>query len=268
MDDAREFSHLAELVRRRAGIALTPDKAQAIARRLAPVAHVFGYRNSATLLAELAHPHEELAQAVTEAITTQDTSFFRDPAVFDYVASDIIPSLIAARADRKRLRIWCAGCATGQEAYSLAMLLAEAELDTQVWTINLIATDLSSRALARARDGIYSDYEIEQGLSPDLRARYFTEDGESWRASATLRRALVFRTFNLLDHFGWLGELDLVFCRNVLFYFEPTERAAVLEKLHHVLAADGRLVLGSAESNSDAARPFKPAPGPRGIFLR
>ncbi len=266
--DERAFANLADLVRRRAGIVLMPDKAHAIARRLTPVAHIFGFKHSENLLAELAHPNEELARAVTEAMTTQDTSFYRDPAIFHYLQTDILPALTAARIDRKRLRIWSAGCATGQEAYSLAMLLEESGLPASGWNIDLIATDLSSHAVARAKDGVYSQYEIQRGLSAASRSRHFIHDVDGWRATERLRRNVVFRTFNLLDHFGWLGELDVIFCRNVLIYFTPEEKAAVLEKLARTLAPDGRLVLGAAEGSANSASSFKPAPGPRGIFLK
>jgi chemotaxis protein methyltransferase CheR len=263
----RTFADLADLVRRRAGIALRADKAQTITRQLTPVARVFGFRDSEALLAELAHPHEELARAVTEAITTQDTSFFRDPVVFEYLAKTVLPEITEVRRSRGRLRIWSAGCATGQEAYSLAILLEESNLAATGWILDLIATDISSGAIARAKDGVYSQHEIQRGLPPVARSRYFTQDASGWRATERLRRSVTFRSFNLLDHFGWLGEFDIIFCRNVLIYITPEEKAALLEKLARALAIDGRLVLGAAEGAS-ATPFFNPAPGPRGIFLK
>ena len=262
------FGNLADLVRRRAGIALTPDKSHAISRRLAPVAHVFGFRNSEALLAELVHPQEELARAVTEAITTQDTSFFRDPAVFMHFEKEMLPALTQARADRKRLRIWSAVCATGQEAYSLAMLLDDSRPVASGWNIDLIATDLSSQAIARAKEAVYSQYEIQRGLSTTERSRHFSRDADGWRATERLRRMVTFRTFNLLDHFGWLGEVDVIFCRNVLMYLAPEEKVGVLHKLSQTLAADGRLVLGATEGIANSGSSFRPAAGPRGIFLK
>jgi chemotaxis protein methyltransferase CheR len=262
------FGNLSDLVRRRAGITLTRDNARAIGRRLTPVAHLFGFRNSEALLAELAHPHEELACAVTEAMTTQDTSFFRDPDIFAHFSEAILPSLAQARAGGKRLRIWSAGCATGQEAYSLAMLLDASNLVAEGWNIDLIATDFSGDAIARAKDGMYSQYEIQRGLPEAERLRHFTCDIDGWRATKRLRRMVMFRTFNLLDHFGWLGELDVIFCRNVFMYLAPEEKSGVLHKLSHTLAADGHLVLGATERCAGNALPFMPAPGPRGVFVR
>jgi chemotaxis protein methyltransferase CheR len=262
------FGDLADLVRRRAGIALTRDKSHAIQRRLAPVAHIFGFRNSEALLAELAYPHEELARAVTEAITTQDTSFFRDPDVFEHFEKHTLPALIESRAERRRLRIWSAGCATGQEAYSLAMVLDDANLVAEGWNIDLIATDLSGDAIARAKDAVYSQYEIQRGLPVAGRSRHFSRDAGGWRATERLRRMVMFRTFNLLDHFGWLGELDVIFCRNVLMYLAPEEKVGVLQKLSQTLAMDGCLVLGTTEGIANSESPFRPAAGPRGVFLR
>jgi chemotaxis protein methyltransferase CheR len=267
MDDGA-FANLADLVHRRAGIVLTADKAPSIARRLASVAHVFGFRDSKTLLAELAYPHEELARAVTEAVTTQDTAFFRDPGMFAYFKDDVLPAMIVARAARKRLRIWSAGCATGQEAYSIAMMLDESNLVAEGWNFDLIATDFSSDAIARAKSGVYSQYEIQRGLPVPARSRHFIHGADGWRANERLRRAVMFRTFNLLDHFGWLGSIDIIFCRNVLIYLAPEEKAAVAEKFARTLAQDGRLVLGAAEGSADMPAPFKTAPGPRGIFLK
>jgi chemotaxis protein methyltransferase CheR len=262
------FIHLAELVRRRAGIELAPEKAHAIVRRLAPVANIFGFKDSEMLLAELAHPREELAQAVTEAITTQDTSFFREPAVFEYFEQIVLPALTLARAQKKRLRIWSAGCATGQEAYSLAMLLEDADLHARSWNVDLLATDFSADAISRAKEGMYSDYEIQRGLSPAMRSRHFVRESDGWRATQRLRRAVTFRPFNLLDHFGWLGDIDVIFCRNVMIYLTREEKSALLEKIDRTLSADGWLILGSAEGGSPETLPFEPVPGPRGIFRK
>ncbi|MGD0189907.1 MAG: protein-glutamate O-methyltransferase CheR [Rhizomicrobium sp.] len=266
--DQSGFAHLAELVRNRAGIALPAEKSHATIRRLAPVARMFGFSDSASLLAELAHPREELAQAVTEAVTVQDTSFFRDPLIFQHVKTAILPELIDARRQSRRIRIWSAGCATGQEAYSLAMILDELNLASGGWMIDLIATDLSGDAIARAKDGLYSSYEIQRGLAPELVSRYFVEDRCGWRAIERLRRAIAFRTFNLLDHFGWLAGMDVIVCRNVFLYLAPEEKPGIVGKMARILAADGCLVLGEAEGSAAKALPFMTPSGPRGVFTK
>jgi chemotaxis protein methyltransferase CheR len=266
--DQSGFAHLAELVRSRAGIEIRADRSHATIRRLTSVARMFGFTDSASLLAELDHPGEDLAQAVTEAVTVQDTSFFRDPLLFEHVRTAILPDLIDARRDKRRVRIWSAGCATGQEAYSLAIILEEMNLASEGWMIDLIATDLSGAAIARAKDGVYSSYETHRGLSPEMISRYFVEDDRGWRATERLRRAIVFRTFNLLDHFGWLAGIDVIFCRNVFLYLAPEEKPVILEKMARILAADGRLVLGEAEGSAAKALPFMTPDGPRGIFRK
>ncbi len=262
---SEEFAHLADLLRRRSGLLLTPDKTVLAESRLARVARLYGFKNGAALLAELDHPREELAQAVTEAMTTNETSFFRDRAVFERFRSAILPALCETRAARRRIRIWCAAAATGQEAYSLAMILDEADLAAQGWKIDLIATDLSSEAVARAKEGVYSQFEVQRGLPIQLLINHFTQQGNLWRVSARLRRMVTFRTFNLLDNFGWLGTLDVIFCRNALLYFEPHAKAQVFAKLAETLAPDGTLALGASESG---AKQFAAAKGPHGLFIK
>ncbi|MGH6871158.1 MAG: CheR family methyltransferase [Rhizomicrobium sp.] len=239
---------LADLLQRRSGLAIGADKARLIESKLAPVARRFGYRGCGEMLAELPWPPEELAEAITDAMTTNESSFFRDRAPFEQFRERIVPALCAARSGRKRLRIWCAAAAAGQEAYTLAMILAEMGLAADGWKIDLIATDLSRTAIARAREGVYSQYEAQRGLSVQMLVDNFTQEGANWRVAERLRRMVTFRAFNLLDHFGWLGEIDIVFCRNVLMYLEPHSKAAVLDKIAAALAPDGYLVLGAKEN--------------------
>jgi chemotaxis protein methyltransferase CheR len=259
------FADLAELLRRRSGLVLTPDKLALAKSRLAPVAHLFGFRDVAALLAEFPYPREEIAQAVTEAMTTNETSFFRDRAPFAHFRDVVLPALTVSRDRSRRLRIWCAAVSTGQEAYSLAMILDEANLAGLDWRIDLIATDLSAAAIARAKDGVYSQFEVQRGLPIQSLLKHFTQEGSQWRVSDRLRRMVSFRTFNLLDDFGWLGEIDVIFCRNVLLYFDGPSRATIFAKLADSLAPDGTLVLGATES----ADPFiVAAEAPRGFFVR
>lgn len=238
-----EFAQLADLVHRRSGLVLTPDKMRFAESKLVPVAQRFGFRKPHELYVELAHPQEEIAQAVAEAMTVNDSWFFRDRAVFDRFRDTILPRLVEARAKQRRLRIWCAAAAHGQEAYSIAMLLDETGLAAQDWKIELFATDFSGEAIARAREGVYSQYEVQRGLPVQQLIRYFSQEESGWRVNDRLRHAITFRTFNLLDNFGWLGKLDVVFCRNVLIYFDEHTKADVLKKSAEVLAPDGYMVL-------------------------
>ena len=165
-----EFANLADLVRRRSGLVLTLDKIRLAESKLAPIVDRFGFRKSAELYAELLHPREEIAQAVAEAMTVNDSSFFRDRTPFDHFRDAMLPQLAQRRAGVKRLRIWCCAAANGQEAYSLAMLLDEAGLAAQDWKIELIATDFSAEAIARAREGVFSQYEVQRGLPIDRKS--------------------------------------------------------------------------------------------------
>jgi len=247
-----DLRHLADLLHRRSGLTIGAEKARLIDSKLSPVAQRFGFKDCAAMLAELPYPQEELAEAITEAMTVNESSFFRDRAPFDYFRKHIVPALYVRRAHKKRLRIWCAATATGQEAYSLAMILDEMGLASEGWKIDLIATDLSAAAIARAQEGVYSQYEAQRGLSVQTLIDNFVQEGASWRIAERLRRMVTFRCFNLLDHYGWLGEIDVIFCRNVLMYFDAHTRGLVLGKMFDVLAADGLLVLGDKESAGPA----------------
>jgi chemotaxis protein methyltransferase CheR len=259
----QSFADLSDLVRRRSGLVLTGEKKPLIKNRLLPVAKRFGFRDTTALLAELPYPSEELAHAITEAMTTNETSFFRDSHAFEFIAHSALPALVRARAASQRLRIWCAAVSTGQEAYSLAAVLDDTGLSRLGWKIDLIATDFNESAIARARTGLYTPYEVERGLPAHLLRRHFAKEGGYWRVADRLRRMVTFRTFNLLDHYGWLGEIDIIFCRNVLLYFEPGARSDTHAKLAATLASDGYLLLGE---NEHAPEEFVAAA--RGIYVK
>jgi chemotaxis protein methyltransferase CheR len=262
-----DFAYLAEFLRRRSGLLLPSHKSHLIEGRLAPVARRFGFRNINSLVRELRHARYPLARAVTEAMTTNESSFFRDRAGFDLFRNIVLPELVAARAGEKRLRIWSAACAAGQEAYSIAMLLDDAKLVAQGWSVDLIATDLSSDSVARAELGVYSQYEVQRGLSPEGLRKHFTQEGSNWRVNDSLRRMISFHPFNLLDSYGWLGDVDVVFCRNVLMYLDHKTKMSVLDKLADTLSPDGTLLLGHLETTVGLTTAFVPAHAP-GLYVR
>ncbi|HVW75687.1 MAG TPA: protein-glutamate O-methyltransferase CheR [Rhizomicrobium sp.] len=241
-----DFQFLARLLRRRSGLSLTLDKRALLARRLEPVMRRFDFKDVESLIVELRAGREALAEAVTEAMTVNESSFFRDPALFAALREKILPRLLSARAGDKRLRIWSAAAAAGQEAYSIAILLTEMGLQREGWSIELTATDLSGEAILRAEAGCYSPHEIARGLDAHA-MRYFRRDREEWLVDASLRRMITFRRFNLLDSFGSLDDLDIVFCRNVLMYFDRATRLDVLGRIAETMAPDGFLVLGESE---------------------
>jgi chemotaxis protein methyltransferase CheR len=263
-----DFSFLAQMVRRRSGLVLPTQKAPLIEGRLTTVMRRFGFRSMNSLILELRHGRDTLARAVTEAMTTNESSFFRDRPAFDRFRDVILPPLLAARAKSKRLRIWSAACAAGQEPYSIAMILDDLKLQAKGWSIDLIATDLNSEMIARAEEGLYSHYEVQRGLAIRRLVAHFTQDNGNWRIDANLRRMVSFRQFNLLDSYGWLDDLDVVFCRNVLLYFDQKTKASVLEKISDLLQPDGALMLGHAETPDALSKTFAQIDQASNIYVR
>jgi chemotaxis protein methyltransferase CheR len=261
-----DFAFLARLLRRRCGLSLTADKMPLLESRVETVMRRFDFRDAGALIRELRLGREALAESVTEAMAVNETSFFRDPMLFQCLKDRIMPHLLRTRAQAGRLRIWSAATASGQEAYSIAILLSELGLTREGWTIDLIATDLSAQAIARAEQGRYAACEVERGLDEAMLARYFRKDGNDWVVGDALRRLVTFRRFNLLDSFGWLDELDLVFCRNVLMYFDAATRADVLARLADSMADDGMLLLGENETPDTAA--FRSGSDGPGLYVK
>ncbi len=240
-----DLDTLSETLRRRSGVLLPPHSPEALANLLSPVLRRFGLTGIPALSAELRQGREELARAVAEALATSASGFFRDPAMFERFAAQTLPRLLAGSAETRHLRIWCAACAAGQEAWSIAMLIAEAGLEG--WTVEILATDFNTALVERAEAGLYAEAEM-QGVSEDRRAAHFVPDGNAWRIRDELRAMTVFRTFNLLDPCDRLGRFDAVFCRNLLIYFDTATAGAVLERLANVIAPGGALMLGPGET--------------------
>jgi chemotaxis protein methyltransferase CheR len=263
-----DLAFLSRLVRRRSGLVLPANKNRFIAGQLSPVMRRFGFRTIDGLIAELRHGRDTLARAVTEAMTTNESSFFRDKSAFEHFRDLVLPRLLEDRAQSKRIRIWCAAAAAGQEPYSIAMLLDDARLVSKGWNIDLIATDLSAEMIARAEEGLYSHFEVQRGLAIRRLVAHFTQEGGNWRIHENLRRMVTFRQFNLLDSYGWLDDLDVVFCRNVLMYFERKTKIDVLDKIAEVLAPDGALILGHAESVRGLSDVFVAVDHAPGTFVK
>lgn len=258
-----DFTFLARLVHRRSGIVLTESRRALIERRLGPAMHRFGFKDMPQVMRALRLGSEPLAAAVTEAMTVGETSFFRDSDFFRRLGDEIIPALMEARKAEKRLRIWSAACATGQEAYSLAMILDSIGLASEGWTLDFLATDLSGEAIARAERGHYNFYETQRGLSEAHLTVWFKADENGHGVTDNIRRSVTFRRFNLLDSYGWLDDIDLVLCRNVLIYFDGATQTSILERMADVLAPEGVLCLGDAEAAPK--RLFQPMAG-NGIY--
>lgn len=246
------FLKLTQLIQQWTGLALGPDKAYLVRHRLAPIVRSCGFAGFDDLLLRLqAGGAMRIQDAVVEAITTKETSFFRDEWFFDTLLKLVLPA-ISSTGDRGRLRIWSAGTSTGQEAYSLAMVLRELTDATGQRVPEdappILATDISTEAIEAAKIGLYSQQEVERGLSEARLRRYFKPHDRAWRAGDSLRKLVQFRTFNLIGSSAELGGFDLILCRNVLIYFDLPTRTRVCDNLRRALRPGGWLAVGSAES--------------------
>ncbi|ACG79646.1 chemotaxis protein methyltransferase CheR [Phenylobacterium zucineum HLK1] len=263
-----DFEHFCQLIRARSGLVLTPEKAYLVNSRLGPVARAEGLAGVPELLARLrAGAPEPLIQRCVEAMATHESFFFRDGAPFEQLANRLLPELIEARRAVRTLRIWCAACSSGQEPYSVAMVLQEAGAQLGGWRLEIVATDMSEPILSKARSGLYSDFEVNRGLSEERLKRWFTREGGSWRIAPQLKQMVSFRTHNLLHGVGGLGMFDVIFCRNVLIYFDVAQKRTILAELARSLAPDGALFLGSAETVIGITDAFTLSPAARGLYL-
>ena len=263
----QDFEWLRKLLKERSGLTLGADKEYLLESRLLPLTRRNGLTTLGELVARLKTPgNADLAFSVVEAMTTNETFFFRDKIPFDHLRDTILPALIAARAKEKRIRIWCAAASSGQEPYSIAMLLRSMEPNLRGYRVDLLATDLSVAVIERAKQGTYSQFEVQRGLPIRLLVRYFTQAGDSWHIASDIREMVQFRTLNLLQDFAPLGMFDVVLCRNVLIYFDQSTKIAVLERLARQVPQDGYLILGAAETVVGLSDTFRPIPERRGLF--
>ena len=260
------FQILSTLLKRRSGLILTPDKGYLVESRLGPVAQKHGLPTLDALVAALGRGNETLACAVTEAMTTNETSFFRDNKPFDTFRKEILPQILERKAATKQLRIWSAAASTGQEAYSLAMLLRDEGARLAGWKIEIVGTDISEAALRQARSGVFSHFEVQRGLPAQMLVKNFEKVDGSWRISAALRAMVQFRQFNLLENLSPLGSFDAVFCRNVLIYFDIETKAQVLAAIARRMTDQGVLFLGGAETVLGITDLLEPVPGSRGVY--
>ena len=264
----QDFQHLADLLRTRSGFVLGPEKGYLLESRLTPVARRRGLETLGQLVQQLRlKPDELLIHDVVEAMTINESFFFRDNLPFDTLSKFVLPKLRQTRANSRRLRIWSAACSTGQEPYSIAMILDQQRALWAGWNIEIIATDLSSQAITKAQAGLYSQFEVQRGLPIKDLMTYFEKVGDQWQVSAQLRSMVKFRTFNLLHPLTSLGTFDVVFCRNVLIYFDPPTKAKVLESIRRQMTPDGSLFLGAAETVLGLTKAFKPVKDQRGLYM-
>jgi chemotaxis protein methyltransferase CheR len=262
-----DYDYLRKLLKDRSGLTLSADKQYLVESRLLPVARKAGVDGLGGLVQKLKGPGAEaLITEVVEAMTTNESFFFRDKIPFDLFRQTIMPAMLAARASQRQIRIWCAAASTGQEPYSLAILLKEMAPQVAGWRIEILGTDLSTEVLEKARVGIYSQFEVQRGLPIQLLVKYLAQLGETWQVAPEIRAMVQYRPLNLMQPFSQLGTFDIVFCRNVLIYFDQDTKIDVLARLAKMMPADGFLVLGAAETVVGLTDTFKPVPEQRGLY--
>jgi chemotaxis protein methyltransferase CheR len=247
--DSADFEFVSTLVRKRSAIVLEPEKNYLVESRLLPVVRREGLSSVADLVARLrAGSQNGLPDMVVEAMTTNETSFFRDLNPFEALRKVVLPELLQRRANTRSLNIWCGAASTGQEPYTIALILREHFPGFSDWRISIVATDLSSEVLTKARQGRYSQLEVNRGLPAALLIKYFDRQGTQWQVKEDVRRLVDFRQLNLIDPSWGLMAIDIVFLRNVLIYFDVPTKKNVLQKIRQILRPDGYLFLGGAET--------------------
>lgn len=267
--NASDFAFVAGLLKDRSGLIITPDKLYLLEARLTPIARKHGLDNIdrlAEALRKSAPP--VMADEVVDAMTTNETMFFRDRTPFDQLKKTLIPALIEQRSASRSLRIWSAACSTGQEPYSLAMMLRDDFPALAAWKIEIVSTDISPTVLDRARSGLYSTFEVQRGLPIHMLIKHFDQVGEQWEIKPELRRMVDFRQANLLHDISGLGSFDIILCRNVLIYFDQPTKTKILNAISRRLLPHGTLVLGGAESIFGLSDTLETQPGLRGVYRR
>jgi chemotaxis protein methyltransferase CheR len=262
-----DFKYIADLLKRRSGLIITQDKIYLLETRLSAIMREHSLAGLPALIEALRQPGAEaLRDRVVDAMTTNETSFFRDSHPFDTLRKTVLPGLIESRAASRSLRIWSAACSTGQEPYSLAMTIRDHFPILAGWRVEIVATDISPRVLQRARSGVYSTFEVQRGLPIQMLIRHFDQVGNDWHIKDELKRNISFRSANLLENFSSLGMFDVVLCRNVLIYFDQDTKNRILRAIAGNMAADGALLLGGAESVFGICNAFAGQPGLKGVY--
>ncbi len=244
-----DFEYLRGLVREQSAVVLEPHKDYLATLHLSKLAAQLEFESIAVLIEHLKNtPFSDLHLRVIEALVNNETSFFRDRYPFTTLQADVLPALINSRSKEQSISIWCAACSTGQEPYSIAILIRENFPELLKWNIRLIASDFSEKALDRAIRGQYTNLEVNRGLSPTLRDRYFRPAGGTWQIVDEIQQMVEFRQLNLIHPWTSLPKLDIVFLRNVLIYFDIDTKRLILDKVQDCLQHDGYLFLGGGET--------------------
>ncbi len=262
-----EYEFMARYLKQKSGLALAPNKEYLLQSRLGPIVREKGLADISELIAALRRGGNlALETEVMEAMTTNESFFFRDRTPFDLMRDFMVPSLLENGRASAKLRVWCAAASTGQEPYSIAILLNEMARDLKGRSAEIVATDISKQVLERAKSGIYTQFEVQRGLPIKLLMKYFSKTDETWQINQAIRSAVRFEFANLLNDFSRLGKFDIVFCRNVLIYFDEPTKKDILKRIASMLNPGGFVVLGAAETIMGLSDRLYSIPGKRGII--
>ncbi|UOM35699.1 protein-glutamate O-methyltransferase CheR [Acuticoccus sp. I52.16.1] len=264
-----DFSFLRRILKERSGLALSADKQYLVTTRLKPICEAHGFKDLTELVNAMRGARgREITEEVVDAMTTNESLFFRDQAPFDALIGEMLPRLIAARGG-KPIRIWSAAASTGQEPYSIAILLEENQKKFGRQPVEIIATDISQAALARARAGEYTQFEVGRGMPQQYLSRYFTRgERNHYLIAPTIKKRVTFQPRNLLEPFDRLGQFDIIFCRNVLIYFDRPTKSNVLERMARLMPQDGYLILGGPETTLGLTPQFARHGDLRNVYVR
>lgn len=258
---------IADLLREHTGQELTDARRWRIGSALAGLFRDRGLDNLEQLVVLLSEQRDDvLAKETVEALLNNETYFFRDRAMFDRLGGDVLPQIAGRNADSRRIAIWSAGCSTGQEALTLAMIFAEQPMRWKGWTIEILATDVSEKAIAAARGARYSQFEIQRGLGVGQMLTHFEETPQGWQPARAIRDMIDFRQHNILTPIARPGRFDLILCRNVLLYFCPETRRRAFDRLAEAISPEGWLMLGAGETSVGLTDSFTPARDLPGLY--
>lgn len=265
--DTEDFEIFQSLLKKTSGLAIGEDKVYLLESRLRTIVNDNGLASLKELASKIKmSPTSELAWAVVEAMTTNETSFFRDNRPFNLFKDVVMPAIMQKNQATKHVRIWSAACSSGQEAYSLAMIIKEQGWEAQGWKFEIIGTDISQEIVNTAKEGIYSQFEVQRGLPIQMLMKYFSQENEKWKLSDTIKSMVQYRTFNLLEPMSLMGKFDIVFCRNVLIYFDRETKGDVLDRIEKITNSGGYLFLGGAETILGVTDRFVAVDGHRGLY--
>lgn len=264
-----EFDVLRAFLKTQSGLSLARDKRYLAESRLRPVCESFSLESLSRLCREIkSGTQKKLEKAVVEAMTTNETFFFRDKSPFEILENTLLPRFLKDRAETRRLRIWCAAASTGQEPYSIAMILREATARFSGWKIEIAATDISLDVIEKAKTGIYNQFEVQRGLPPRFLTKYFQQQGDYWQISAEIRQMVDFGYLNLIEDFSRMGQFDIVYCRNVLIYFDLDTKRDVLSRVSRAMATGGALLMGASETVLGVSDLFSSDSAHRGLYTK